>query len=273
MQATLTAVLTSEPDFAIVPARVRRLLRACLKKDSQERLSNIGDWRLLLDEDDRTEPAAPVLKSRMPWLLAAAAIVLAGVVGWAPWRHDLTRQIGEPLVRIDADLGTGVSLFTENGPALALSHDGTRVAFSSRTGDGSMRLYWRRLDQANATALPGTDSAFSPFFSPNGEQIGFFAEGSLKKVELATGNVTVLANAVNPAGGTWGDDGTIVFNRAPTLDLWTVPANGGALKQVPREADVTQGHYWPQLLPGARRCWSPTSSDKGATWIKRASTR
>ena len=252
VQTTLTEVLTKDPDLTIVPARVRPLLRACLKKDPRERLSNIGDWRLLVDEMDTAKPAAPSPKSRTPWLVAAAALILAGIAVWAPWRHDPSRQIGEPLVRIDADLGTGVSLFTENGPALALSRDGTRVAFSSRTEDGSMRLYWRRLDQATATALPGTESAFSPFFSPNGEQIGFFAEGSLKKIELATGNVTVLANAVNPAGGTWGEDGVIVFHRAPSLDLWKVAANGGSLNQIPRPASESQYRYWPQLLPGGK---------------------
>ena len=252
MQATLAAVLTKEPDLSIVPARVRPLLRACLRKDPRERLSNIGDWQVLLVEDDQLSAAAPVAKSRMPWLVAAAAVVAAAVALWAPWRHDLTKQIGEPLVRIDADLGTGVSLFTENGPALAISRDGTRVAFSSRTEDGSMRLYWRRLDQATATPLPGTEFAFSPFFSPNGEQIGFFAEGSLKKVELAGGNVTILANAANPNGGTWGDNGLIIFNRAPTLDLWRVSANGGELKQLPRLSSELQHAYWPQLLPGGK---------------------
>jgi Tol biopolymer transport system component/predicted Ser/Thr protein kinase len=252
MQATLAAVLTKEPDLSIVPARVRPLLRACLKKDPRERLSNIGDWQVLLVEDDQLSAAAPVAKSRTPWLVAAAAVVAAAVALWAPWRHDLTKQIGEPLVRIDADLGTGVSLFTENGPALAISRDGTRVAFSSRTEDGSMRLYWRRLDQANAIPLPGTEFAFAPFFSPNGEQIGFFAEGSLKKVELATGNVTLLANAATPNGGTWGEDGLIVFNRSPTLDLWKVSSNGGDLKQVPRLASDSQNSYWPQLLPGGK---------------------
>ena len=178
--------------------------------------------------------------------------MLAGVAVWAPWRHDSAMQIGEPLVRIDADLGTGVSLFTENGPALALSRDGTRVAFSSRTEDGSTRLYWRRLDQAAATVLPGTESAFTPFFSPNGEQIAFFAEGSLKKVDLASGNVTVLANAVSPSGGAWGDDGMIVFHRAPSLDLWKVPANGGAMSQIPRRTSNRSTRYWPQLLPGGK---------------------
>ncbi|HEY1759636.1 MAG TPA: protein kinase, partial [Bryobacteraceae bacterium] len=252
VQATVAAVLTKEPDLENVPARVRPLLRACLKKDLRERLSNIGDWRLLLVEDDGSAPAPPAGKSRMPWLVAAAALVLAGVAVWAPWRHDPGAQIGEPLVRIDADLGTGVSLFTENGPAVALSQDGTRVAFSSRSDDGSVRLYWRRLDQANATVLPGTESAFAPFFSPNGEQIGFFAEGSLKKIELATGNVTVLANAVNPAGGTWGEDGVIIFHRAPSLDLWKIAANGGSPSEIPRPDSESQYRYWPQLLPGGK---------------------
>jgi len=250
-QATLVSVLTTEPDLSKLPAPVRPLLRACLKKDPRDRLSSVADWHLLLVEEDAARPAAPVIRTRMPWLVTAAALVAAGVAVWAPWRNEPRSRIGEPLVRIDADLGTGVSLFTENGPALAISRDGTRVAFCSRSEDGSIRLYWRRLDQTKATALPGTESAFSPFFSPNGEQIAFFADGSLKKVELSTGSVTILANAVNPAGGTWGQNGVIVFNRAPTLDLWRVAANGGELKAVPRDAKRL-GRDWPQLLPGGK---------------------
>lgn len=250
-ESTLAAVLTQEPDLTKLPPRVRPLLRACIKKDPRERLSSIANWSLLLDQDGLAGPAVPVARSKIPWLVAATAGILVVIAFWAPWRRDPRPSISEPLVRIDADLGTGVSLFTENGPALALSRDGTRIVFSSRSEDGSTRLFWRRLDQANVIALPGSDSGFAPFFSPNGEQIAFFANGSLKKAELATGNITVLANAVNPAGGTWGEDGTIVFNRAPTLDLWKVPANGGEMKSVPRSTGPA-GRYWPQLLPGGK---------------------
>jgi serine/threonine protein kinase len=245
------------PAMQGLPERLTHVIERCLEPEPENRWQSARDVKAELEWAAKPWQAPGVEtigKRRLwPWILLSSALALvAGVAVWASWRHDPTRQIGEPLVRIDADLGTGVSLFTENGPALALSSDGTRVAFSSRTDDGSMRLYWRRLDQATATLLPGTESGFSPFFSPNGEYLGFFAEGSLKKIELATGNVTVLANAVNPSGGTWGEDGVIVFHRAPSLDLWTVPANGGSLKQIPHPASESQHFHWPQLLPGGK---------------------
>jgi serine/threonine protein kinase len=180
VQATLAAVLTEEPDCQGLPARVQRVIRECLRKDPQERLSSIADWRFLLEDREQSIRPAAVPRNRMPWIIAAVAVLVAAVALWAPWHRDPDAQIGAPLVRIDADLGTGVSLFTENGPALALSRDGSKVAFSSRGGDGSVRLYWRRLDQTNAIPLPGTESGFLPFFSPNGEQLAFFAEGSQK---------------------------------------------------------------------------------------------
>jgi eukaryotic-like serine/threonine-protein kinase len=248
-----------------LPERLTHVIERCLEPEPENRWQSARDVKAELEWAAEPGQAAGLpnaggetIGKRRLWpliILSSALALVAGAAVWVPWRHDPTRQISEPLVRIDADLGTGVSLFTENGPALALSHDGARVAFSSRTEDGSMRLYWRRLDQATATPLPGTESGFAPFFSPDAEQIAFFAEGSLKKIELATGNVTVLANAVNPSGGTWGEDGVIIFHRAPSLDLWTVPSNGGSLKQIPRpasEAQAHQGRQWPQLLPGGK---------------------
>ena len=256
------------PSLDQLPEKLGHVIERCLAPDPDDRWQSAADVRSELLWAGKPAQASEraivsslpntgfetVGKRRLwPWIFLSSALVLVlGVALWVSWRRNPARQIGEPLVRIDADLGTGVSLFTENGPALALSHDGTRVAFSSRTEDGNMRLYWRRLDQATATPLPGTESAFSPFFSPDGEQIAFFAEGSLKKIELATGNVTVLANAVNPSGGSWGEDGVIVFHRAPSLDLWTVPANGGSLKKIPRPASESQSRQWPQLLPGGK---------------------
>jgi Tol biopolymer transport system component/predicted Ser/Thr protein kinase len=258
------ALNTGTVDRAAAAAPLEKIIRTCLEKDPEERWQTVRELKHALNWAGAVKPPpavvtapdrvqiVPAVNRRMPWLVAATAMLLAGMAVWAPWRHDLGSQIGAPLVRIDADLGTGVSLFTENGPAVALSHDGTRVAFSSRSEDGNMRLFWRRLDQVTATVLPGTESAFAPFFSPNGEQLGFFAEGSLKKVELPTGNVTVLANAINPAGGAWGEDGVIIFHRGPSLDLWTVPANGGDMKQVAREGNATGSRFWPQLLPGGK---------------------
>jgi serine/threonine protein kinase len=283
--ATAKRVVPGQPPAMDgLPERLTHVVERCLEPEPENRWQSARDVKAELEWAAKPGQAPEkalvssfpnagvetIGKRRLwPWILLSSALALmAGVAAWAPWRHDPTRQIGEPLVRIDTDLGTGVSLFSENGPAPALSRDGTRVAFSSRTEDGSTRMYWRRLDQATATPLPGTESGFSPFFSPDGEQLAFFAEGSLKKIELATGNVTVLANAMNPSGGTGGEDGVIVFHRAPSLDLWTVAANGGGLKQIPRPASGPQSRQWPQLLPGGKTLLATGVTGLGATWIR-----
>ncbi len=144
-----------------LPEKLGHVIERCVAIDPEDRWQSAADVRseLLWAARPAQAPETALLENRenrrlWPWILLSSVLaLLAGVTAWAPWRHDLSTQIGGPLVRIDADLGTGVSLFTENGPALALSHDGTRVVFSSRTEDGSMRLYWRRLDQATATPL------------------------------------------------------------------------------------------------------------------------
>ncbi len=197
-------------------------------------------------------PRAPVVptggsRGKVFWLAAASFAILAALGLWAPWRAG---RPDAPLVLLPMDLGAGISLFGDNGPALAISPDGSRIVFSSHDAQGKILLYWRRLDRSDVTALAGTESAFDPFFSPNGKQVAFFADGRLKKVEVETGVVTDLASAADPAGGSWGDNDTIVLNRAPTLDLWTVPANGGELTQVARDPQDATARYWPQVLPG-----------------------
>jgi Tol biopolymer transport system component/DNA-binding winged helix-turn-helix (wHTH) protein len=190
--------------------------------------------------------------SYWPWVAAISFSFLATFGVLATWRNSHRVQPGAPLIFLPIDLGTGVSLFADNGPAMAVSPDGTRVVFSSRDANGKVLLYWRRLDQPAVIPLPGTESAFSPFFSPDGKQLAFFADGRLRKVELDTGQVTILANAVNPAGGDWGEHDLILFNRAPTLDLWTVSANGGEATPIARDPNDTVSRYWPRILPGGK---------------------
>jgi len=203
------------------------------------------------DPDQAPPASAPTPRNRF-WVAAISFGLLATFGVWATWRTSHRVQPGAPLIFLPIDLGTGVSLFADNGPAMAISPDGTRVVFSSRDASGKVLLYWRRLDQPAVIPLPGTESAFSPFFSPDGKQLAFFADGRLKKVELDTGIVTILANAVNAAGGDWGEHDLIVFNRAPTLDLWTVSANGGEPTPIARDPNDTVSRYWPRILPGGK---------------------
>jgi eukaryotic-like serine/threonine-protein kinase len=123
----------------------------------------------------------------------------------------------------------------------------------------------RRLDQSRDVALPGTEGADSPFFSPDGKWIAFFADGKLKKTPMGGGAPITICNAGNARGGTWAEDGTIFFTPAPRAALLQVPSAGGAPSQLTRldaaTAEVTQ--RWPQALLGGKAVMFTTSSQTG----------
>ena len=100
--------------------------------------------------------------------------------------------------------------------------------------------------------LPGTEGATNPFFSPDGQSIGFFAQGKLKKVVLATGITQTVSDAPAGRGGSWAPDGTIYFAATGGSGLSKVSANGGTSTEATR-LDRTKGetsHRWPQVLLG-----------------------
>ena len=140
-------------------------------------------------------------------VLALIAIALAiGFVLRAP-------KPPQPLqaMRLSAEIGADASLYTAYGPSAILSPDGTRLALVATGSDQKRRIYVRSLDQLQATALSGTENARDPFFSPDGQWIGFFADGKLKKISVQGGAAVTLCDAPNDRGGSWGEDGTIVF--------------------------------------------------------------
>ena len=96
-------------------------------------------------------------------------------------------------MRLDLDLGSDVSLGSTTGPVVILSPDGARLAFISQAQDGPRQLFTRRLDQAKAAQLPGTEGAYAPFFSPDGQWVGFFAQGKLKKIPIDAGGPISIA--------------------------------------------------------------------------------
>jgi serine/threonine-protein kinase len=158
-------------------------------------------------------------------------------------------------MRLSMALGGDVSVAnTELGAATILSPDGTVVAFVGRTAaNTSPQLYVRRLDQLDAVALPGTDNAESPFFSPDGEWLAFFASGKLKKIAATGGAVVTLCDAPAGRGGAWGEDGTIVFSPGVSLAtrLWRVASTGGTPVPLTPESDTPQAR-WPQILPDGK---------------------
>jgi Tol biopolymer transport system component len=241
---TLAHVLTKQPDFEKVPAKARRLLRECLERDPKQRLRDIGDAKRLIED---APSASASSRSRFSWWgwaagVLAAALVAVLVILWprpAPLR---------PLMRLDVDLGPD-AVAAGNIPT-AISPDGTRIVFGMRGADGKQRLATRLLDQANTTLLGGTEGGFDPFFSPDGQWAGFFADGKMKKVSVQGGSPVTLCDAPDPHGASWGADGNIAAALAAVTGLVRVSAAGGTPQPITRVGDRGElNHYWPQILP------------------------
>jgi serine/threonine-protein kinase len=242
---TLAQVLAKQPDLTRAPVKAQRLLGLCLEKDPKLRLRDIGDAKQLLEQQSQGMARR---HSSMPWAVAVlATAVTAIVLGALLWRA--TRPIDRPLVRLDVDLGPNVSLGSRAGASLVISPDGSRLVYVSYN-----RLITRRLDQTQATELLGTEGAQSPFFSPDGQWVAFFAGSQLKKVSVAGGAVIVLCSVPLGMGGSWGEDGTIIATLNQTGGLFRIPVGGSA--QAPlTELDREHGeatHRWPQILPGGK---------------------
>ena len=136
------------------------------------------------------------------------------------------------------------------GADVIISPNGDRLVYVSES-----RLFTRRLDQAKAMELPGTEGAYSPFFSPDGQSVGFFAQGMLKKVSVEGGAVVSLCDTGSGRGGSWAEDGFIIAALASVGGgLSRIPDAGGQPSAL-TELDGNRGevtHRYPQVLPGGK---------------------
>ena len=261
----LASVLKSDPEWSAVPPdtppAIRRLLRRCLEKDPRRRLSAIGDARLELDEQEPAIPAAPPTHggTALVWLPWALTAVVSGLAVWA-WfgRGPTPPSRPVPDGHFSIALPDSAPIVTLEVPAdsenpLAVSPDGRYVVYVAPDGGGT-RLYARAMVDAIPRALPGTEGARAPFFSPDGRWIGFFADGKLKKTPLAGGAPTPLADAPEGRGGSWSASGDIVFAPDEASSLSVVSDAGGTPRALTK-LDYGSGedaHRWPQVLPGGR---------------------
>jgi Tol biopolymer transport system component len=187
---------------------------------------------------------------RMPWIAALVMTVVAGVALWAPWRAE--KPVDRPLMRLDFDLGADVSLAPiaiNGGSSVAISPDGTRVAYSSGTPS---RLFTRRLDQPNAIELPGTQGATRVFFSPDGQWVGFLASARLNKISVDGGAVVPVGDVANFAGASWSEDGSIFVSQPFGKGLERIPSGGGPSEKVEKPENGESSLANPQSLPGGK---------------------
>jgi eukaryotic-like serine/threonine-protein kinase len=263
---TLAFVITKDPDWAALPSAippaVRALLRHCLQKSVRLRLRDIGDARLAIDdalaELGADTPVGSLVtgartpgRRSLPWIYLSLVVLSAvGLTLLLTQRRAEAPPTGPK--RLVLQLPTGDQLafgesapVGEGRPSLAISPDGARIVYVGRRA-GSVRLYQRPLDQFDSTAIAGTEGAFNPFFSPDGQWIGFFTNTHLKKVPVSGGNPVTLCEARNPYGATWSRD-SIFFAQGFGMALSRVPAAGG-----PAEVVRSGGSpkFWPFAVPG-----------------------
>jgi len=248
------------------PAALRQLVRRCLERDAARRLRDIGEARIAIEDAIAHPDAArlvgspgeaprPQKRSAVPWLVAGALALALALVAWAPWR---SAPLPATPLRLSVELGADVILPRPTGnpgPSIALSPDGRLLVFVGQTGTGARLLHVRRLDQALATPLPGTEGASHPFLSPDSRWIGFFADNKIKKVAVEGGpSVTLCDSVVDNRGGSWSPDGTILFAVANEATLRRISAGGGAVSELPTSGDAAAAvdARWPQILPGGR---------------------
>jgi hypothetical protein len=262
---TLSKVLQREPDFeacpANVPPRVRQTIRVCLRKSSRERAGDIQAVWLALDGAFETaSPAAqPLAVERAAWrrvlpvaVTAVVAVLVSGLAAWRLWPTVAPSTV----TRFNYDLPAGQQ-FGSRQAVMALSPDGRRFAYATREG-----LYLRTMDTLVARLIPGTEGATNPFFSPDGESVGYFRGGELRRVSVSGGAPVLICAGGLPFGASWGLDNMILFGQSE--GIMRVSANGGTPELVIK-ANKGEQVDGPQLLPDGESVLFSVTTARGLT--------
>ncbi len=274
---TLAGVLAREPEWDKLPegtpARVRSLLERCLEKEVSQRLQAIGEARIAIerfledptaDEISAASAAAPpsAVKRVVPW--AVAGILAAALAGAALlWPRG---GVDEPTMRLEVKVSKD-PLFVDLGASVELSPDGRKIVYTT-DGDDGRTLSVRALDQLEGTPLVTGNSQtqpYHPFFSPDGQWVGFVTPVELKKVPITGGTPIALCKVNRSRGASWGPDNTIVFTPNRSSGLFKVSAAGG--EPVPLttlDADSDEAaHFWPQVVPGGKAIFTVLHQGSG----------
>ncbi len=255
--AVLYEMITARKDFKeeeqpLSPPSLERVVRTCLEKDHDKRWSSIHDVLLQLQWIAQEKPTAvtagdskPQRGNGLPWLIAAAAIVLAATallwsIGGPQAPHASTHVLS-----IVPPFGT--TFATEEPPVV--SPDGARLAFVAHDASGRRLLHIQALNSySDARPLANTDGASMPFWKPDSGELGFFGQGKLKTVAISSGQVRTLAPASGARGGAWNNNDVIVFVPAPGGIPYRISASGADLTPIKVEGTG----WYPSFLPDGR---------------------
>jgi Tol biopolymer transport system component/predicted Ser/Thr protein kinase len=273
-QASLMAKIleTDPPSMSslqpMTPPALDRVVKKCLAKEPEKRWQAASDvcdeLKWIAEGGSQAGMLAPVAAThksplrdaRLAWFAAAAFFAAALALGYfAYFKRPLEQARAVRFTLSPPDkwslAGTG-TVTTGATASVRISPDGQRVAFVAMSPEGKTLLWVRSVDTLTAQSLAGTEGASAPFWSPDARSLAFFAGGKLKRMDLSGGPPTTLCDAADNRGGTWNQDGLIVFAPTNTSVLQKVSASGG----VPAPATVLGqgelGHIRPSFLPDGR---------------------
>ena len=252
LQATIHQ--TPEPLPTSLPLELRLVVEKALEKDPVERYQStrdlVVDLRRVIRQTATTREEASQQHSTsrrsklLSWVTVTVAIVLligSGALLREWWRGTSAASPAE--IRVDITTPP-----TSEPTSLAISPVGNLVVFVALS-DGRPRLWLRSMDSVTVRPLAGTDGAQLPFWSPDSQSVGFFAEGRLKRIDVGDGSVQSLASAISGRGGTWNSDGVILFSASAFSPISSVSAGGEGLADVTRLNTRQNGHRFPLFLP------------------------
>ncbi len=275
----LAGVLTKEVDWSALPPAtpppVVHLLRRCLERDARQRLRDIGEARIALGEATRPEsaprPPAGLARSAarrgpaLAWMVAAVGVAVGAAGLWTSTRSPSPRPPVTRVALVPAEPGeiTGFP---------AVSPDGRTLLYVLASQSGPEMLWAHSLDSGTARKLPGTERAADPFWSPDGRQVGFFSDGKLRRLDLATGASEALCDVGDSRGGTWTSRGEVLFTPQWNGGLYRVAAAGGTATAVTTLEPASNGvsDRYPWALPGGTALLfarKGDSDDAGVYWL------
>ncbi len=256
---SIGAILHKDVDLTQLPmdtpAAVQRVLRQCLVRDKSMRMRDIGDVRIELtnagfEEQFKTAQSAPGTRTSNVWVVVALLVLLASYASWSAWFTPAPSSQRTLVSSIMPPEGAKFILSGDVAGPPVLSRDGFMLALTAKESGEEQKLYIRSMDGDKFESIHGTDGAMFPFWSWDGRSVGYFANGQLRRYDLATRTNHVICDALASRGGAWLADNTIVFSPNFQAPIFRVSADGGDPTAITTiDSARHASHRWPRLTP------------------------